>query len=172
MARNDLVGVGIVTVVAIIASILFTFSQVHANSPDFNQSSTAAATTTIVYMTPGTGTTTLAYDSLDNGSDSAVLLTQFTASSTSATLAIRLQYSQNGIDWYDDNLLSSTNSTTTAVKTVNVANSYAWAAAAAGANLKAIDVPTPTRYVRAIYSVTGANAGVWASLVAKKQQPD
>lgn len=162
-------------VLAIVAVGLLIFGytlRAHASAPDFNQTSTAAATTTLSYIGIGTGTTTLAYDSMFTGSDSAVLLTQFTASSTSSVLNIGVEYSQDGIDWYSDDLLTSLNSTTTPIKSIQVANTYSWTAAGTARTSKAIEIPTPTRYMRATYSMTGAAGAVWGSIVSKKQQPE
>lgn len=173
-------------VIAICAAALSLFVlfgvTAHAAAPDFNTASTAAATSTLVYITPGAATTTLIYHSSFTGSDSAVVLTQLTASSTSSVLNMSVDYAQGGFgidcsatplncDWYSDNLNGSLNSTTTPTKSIQVANSYSWTAASTARTGKAIEVPTPTRYVRVTYSMTGAAGGVWAQIVAKKQQP-
>lgn len=163
---------------AVLALVLATYLmlgmftlQTRAAAPDFNVVSTAAATTTVAYITPGTATTTLTYDSLFTASDQAVLFTQFAASSTSSVLNITAQYSQDGIDWYGDNLLVSTNSTSTPAKSIQIGNTYTWLAAGTATTSKAVFIPTPTRYTRVQYSMTGANGAVWGSMVAKKQQP-
>lgn len=171
------------TLIAAVVLLLGAFSfKAYANAPDFNAVSTAAATTTLAYMTPGTASTTLAYVSIFAASDSAVLLTELTASSTSTVLNINVEYAQGGngtdcsitqsaCDWFADNLNGSINSTTSPTKSIQTANSYTWAAASTARTMKAIEIPTPTRYVRVTYTVTGAAAGVWGQLVAKKQQP-
>lgn len=193
--ENNVLWAGVVLAAMAVIGVLFSgFSAAHANPIDMNVVQSAAATTTLVYMTPGTATTTIAYDSFNgdsNGSDSAVLLTQFTASSTSSILGIRLEYSQGvtGVDcvasptvcdWYADNLNAL--ATTSSTNTITTSGTFSWtfastsqAAAAVSATnnigLKATIIPVPTRYVRAIYTITGANGAVWKSIVAKKQQP-
>lgn len=162
---------GILLAAALLLSI-FGFSIAEAASVDFNVVNTAPATTTLSYMTPGTATTTLTYDTLFNGSDSAVLLTQFTASSTSSVLNMNVQYSQDGIDWYADDLIDSINSTTTPNKSIQVVNTYSWIALGTTVANRAITIPTPTRYTRVQYSITGAAGAIWGSMVAKKQQPE
>lgn len=147
-------------------------------------SSTASATSSVVYMTPGAATTTIYHDAYTNGqpraTDSAVLLTQMTASSTSATLGIKVEYAAEtpgvncttdptACDWYEDNLLASQNSTSSPVKSIQIANSYSWTAAATTRTNKAIEVSTPTRYTRTIYSLSGANAAIWGQIVPKRQ---
>ena len=67
---------------------------VHASPLEIHQSNTTA-TTTVSYMTPGTGTTTYYYDSYGSGyadpnaADRANMLVQFTASSTSSRAGLR-----------------------------------------------------------------------------------
>lgn len=132
----------------------------------------ALATSTPVYMTAGAATTTIQFDTgrgTAQGSDSAVLLTQFTASSTSSKLQIAFQYSQDGVDWYDSNL--NNQATTTATQDISVTQNFLWSAAASGRLLKAVVVNVPTKYVRALISVPvgAANGAVWAEFVAKQQ---
>lgn len=152
---------------------------------------TATATTTLTFMTPGTATTTLTYDSnqvlgtnqRNDGNtystDSAVLLTQLNASTTSTVLKVGIEYSNDGIDWYADNLQTITNATTSQALIVTTANSFTWTFASTTPNggavgntntsYKAVIIPTPTRFVRVFYSVTGANAAVWGTIIPRKQ---
>lgn len=153
--------------------LLYAFGA-HANPSDFTTVKSAASTTTVTYIVSGGNATTTPYDALngDNAADSAVLLTQFAASSTSSVLGIKIQYSQDGIDWYDDNLLESTNSTTSPTYSMQIPNTYSWTAVGTATSSKAIAVPTPTRYVRAVYTMTGAAGAVWNQMVVKKQTPE
>lgn len=133
---------------------------------------TAVSTTTPSYMTAGTATTTLVFDSYIPGvnkiSDEATLLVQNVASSTSSILNIAIQYSQDGIDWYSDNgsVASSTNPLP-----IQTANSYTWTAAGTATTSKALFLQTPVRFTRAVFTVpAGAAAGgVWAQIVAARQ---
>lgn len=171
MARKSN-AIAIATLLLAVAVLFLMFGlKTYAAAPDFNVTSTAAATTTASFITAGVSTTTLTYDSLFTASDKAVLLTQFAASSTSSVLNIGVQYSQNGIDWFDDELLESVNSTSTPVKSIQVANTYSWTAVGTATSSKAIYIPTPARFTRVQYSMTGANGAVWGAMVAKKQQP-
>lgn len=169
--RSNILAIGGIVCAAALLLAAVGFTPARAASPDFNVVSTAAATTTVSYMTAGTATTTLTYDSLYTGSDSAVLLTQFAASSTSSVLNITVQYSQDGIDWYGDNLMVLTNSTSTPAKSIQIGNTYTWLAASTATTSKAVLIPTPARYSRIQYSMTGAAGAVWGQMVAKKQQP-
>lgn len=149
--------------------------KVEANPSFFSPTvQTASATTTVNYATAGTGTTTLTYDTYTAGNtyktNSAVLFTQFAASSTASVLNINLQYSQDGIDWYSDNLVSAS-TTVNSVLYIQTANSYTWVAAGTATSSKAILIQTPTRFVRAIETIpVGAGAGaVWAQIVPNKE---
>lgn len=185
---------------AVIAATLlvlsfFTLGTVHANVGGFPPGAkTATATTTPAVMTPGTGTSTVVYDSYNiNGTneqttgvvsdtDEAALLVQFTASSTASKLKIAYEYSQDDVDWYQDGITILFASSTTGIISTNIPNSMSWTFASTsvgGAGILAsnnfateiLPVVTPTRYVRAVISDTGANAEVWAQFVPKKQQP-
>lgn len=200
--------IGIVGLMAA-ASLLCVASWAHANSSYFSiYAKTATATSTLVYQTPGTATTTLIYDSYQcqtagssycntTGSnevgtqnfmaaDLATLLLQFTASSTSSKLNVALEYSDDGIDWYQASPASiplGYASTTLPVSLTPVPQ-YVWAFASStlgGAGVvstnqidtRAIPVETPVRYIRAVFTCAlgGANCAVWAEFVPKKQQP-
>lgn len=144
------------------------------------------ATTTTSFMTPGAGTTTATFDTgcgTAGSTDNAVLLTQFTASSTASILNISYEYSQDNVDWYQSNL--SSQATTSSSQSLTAAQSYSWVFASttpggggssatgvfANRQMKVIEVRTPTRYVRAIFSTPlgSANDTVWAEFVAKRQ---
>lgn len=147
-----------------------------ANPLDIITSNTTA-TTTLSYLTAGNNIVTYTYDSYGGGvadpnaTDQAAALIQFTASSTSSVLSWNYQFSQNGVDWYDDN--TSFLATTTATSTMTQRQGYTWTAAGTAVALKAVELPaTPTRFVRMIFYTTGANAGVWATFIAQKQQPE
>lgn len=163
----------------------------HANPSYFaTATSTAAATTTPAYMTPGTATTTTpvydAYAQTTNGgltakADYAGLLVQFTASSTASKLTGNVEYSQDGIDWYRNYVFdpSQTSATSTA-NNINAPFMISWQFAsstvggAAQTNTNrstaAMLIPTPFRYTRVVFSMTGANGAVWAELVPIKEQ--
>lgn len=145
---------------------------------------TATATSSVAFLVSGTATSTLTYDTYTGGNnyiaDKAVLAIQFAGSSTSAVLGVNLEYSQDGIDWYKDNLSSL--STTTRGMYLQPANSYTWtfasstvggiaATVANGAtSTKALLIETPLRYVRAIFSISGANGAIWGQIIPIKQK--
>lgn len=116
--------------IALIASAMW-YSKADAQPSQFPSGSVTSVlgTTSPQYMTPGTATTTIVYDSFqicgtnqNNGgntwaTDSATLLLDVNASSTGTRFNVNLEYSQDCVNWYSD---ASTNvngfaTTTTAV---------------------------------------------------------
>ena len=179
-------------------SVYFISIQVVSANPSFflRSVSSSVGTSTITYMTPGAATTTEVFDTGASGAgsvDSAVLAIQFTASSTASTLAWRYEYSQGGsglscvvtpdsCDWYpEDEELSSLATSTVHVRTFSehtwlFASSTPGGAAVATSTSRAtkmVNVPTPTRYVRAVFYVPAGslNGAVWKEFISKRQSP-
>lgn len=164
-----LAGVG----VAMLFTAFGLINVANANPLQFKPTvQTATATSSVAYMTAGTATSTLTIDSNAPGqpfvTDQMALLIQNVASSTSSILNIAIQYSQDGIDWYSDN---GTVVATSTPFQIQVADTYTWTAAGTATTSKALFVRTPTRFVRAVFSVpAGAAAGgVWAQWVPSRQ---
>jgi hypothetical protein len=180
---------------ALIAAIAVfgTAGTAHANPSYFaNGTTTSAATSSPAYMTPGTGTSTTpvfdAYAQTTNGgltskADYAGLLLQFSASSTASKLTGNVEYSQDGIDWYRNYLTDPIQVGTTTWPTFNVGTpfSLSWqfassttggGAVASNSNRStaAMQIPTPFRYTRIVFSMTGGNGAVWAQLVPIKER--
>lgn len=182
---------------SVAALIVMLSAQVANANPSYfqrqNNGITDTATTSVNYMTPGTATSTYYFDAGQGtaGSvDSAVLLTQLTASTTSSTINIAYEYAQGGngdciatptiCDWYQNDLLSATSTSLNLTSQISATWTFASTtqgqagiipAANSNRQLKSFVVLTPTRYIRAIVSVPvgSTNAGVWAEFVAKKQ---
>lgn len=186
--RSWEIGAVLALAIAISTIFLIPLAPAHANPFRFPASAaTSAATTSPVYMTPGTATTTVTYDSYANGggsqaTDKATLLMQMTASSTSTTYNVALEYSQDGIDWYSDSQLTGTLATTTQVFQTNTPISYSIKYASttpdggivlANSNTayRALTIPTPTRFVRVFSSlaVGGTNGATWLQIIGQKQ---
>jgi hypothetical protein len=166
-------------------------STAHANPSVFaNATSTAAATTTLSYMTPGTATTTTpVYDAyaqtFAGGSiakaDYAGLLVQLTSSSSVTVLNATAEYSHDGIDWYRNFVVDPNTIGTTTAPVFSVTNpfSFRWQFATStvgGTGLgtsnratAALLIPTPFRFTRVVFSLTGGNGAVWAQLVPIKE---
>jgi len=175
----------------VILTALVSFPAFAYANPSFFAigTSTSAATTSPAYMTPGTGTsTTPVYDAYAQTfagtpykTETAGLLVQFSASSTNTVLGLGVEYSQDGIDWYRNFLIDGTQSgTTTSPFVLTAPFSMTWKFAsstlgtASTANptttTAAIAIPTPFRYTRVVFSMTGGNGAVWAQLVPIKEQ--
>lgn len=166
------------------AGIAFAASTVFVNT--VQTSSNPVATSTIVYMTPGTATTTLTYDSYPSGvsaTNGAALFLQVTASSTATKYLINEEYSQDGIDWYQGTFSSLNGYATTTIPT-NISQIPQWiwtyasstpglgaVTASVNTDARMIHIQTPTRFIRVIITMTGANGAIWAQLVPQKTQP-
>ncbi len=143
---------------------------------------TGSATTTVAYQTQGTGTTTPSLDSYTNGRTTALnnaqLLVQWVGSSTASTLDIRIECSDDNIDWYQS--CSGGGTATTTKFSLSYASSTAiggsgnrpktsYSGVTGEVNARAIDVDTPLRYTRAVIStpIGSLNNTVWAQFIAK-----
>lgn len=185
--------------IGVAVALLFLVSAIpaHANSVTFQRAGNTAATTSPVFMTAGTATSTYYYDAgVGNNfaADNASFLVQFTGSSTPlSTLNIQFEYSQGAAgfncavtpgacDWYKDSLLVGGISTTTQAAGLAVSNSYLLPMASTTLNGVAgnsartnriINVPMPTRYVRAVLTlpIGSQNGAAWGEFVGKKQTP-
>lgn len=196
MKKGILIGIAIMVLVTVFA-IIIQSEKAEANPSSFpGITQTAPATTTLSFLTAGTATTSLVYDSYGVGqptrADEAMLLVWLNATNTSTTLDITLQYSQGSgdgsncvttptkCDWFYS-ATAGDFATTTLVANISTVGSYRWTFASTSPVLgistgvasttRAIYVKTPTRYVRAVFTLpTGSsNAGVWAQFVPTKQ---
>lgn len=175
------------------------FEKAQANPSNIYGVQTAAATTSLVYMTAGTATTTLTLDNyignvlpgnyintnqpaVSGGvSDSVTALIQFTASTSGSILKVRPEISQDGIDWYPYNTPLATISTTTPIAGYS---DYQWTVATTSANglpgtsnaMKQLNSLTitnvPTRYIRLIFTIPigSSNGALWSEAWVKRQQ--
>lgn len=126
------------------------------------------ATTTAQFIVSTGNATSTVFDAYGQGTpkaiDSGVMLLNFTASSTSSILGISLQYSNNNVDWFGDTLIA-----TSTVTTINTPYTYSWQNPSTVVTSRAITVPFPTRYTRAVFTMAGANGSVWWQFVPKRQ---
>lgn len=177
---------GIIALMAATA-IMLTTSVVYATALfTGNRAMTAAATTTVVYMTPGTATTTLVYDAYErNGTnqtnsgnivipDKVALAVQGVSSSSISVLNIACEYSYDNIDWYQNNIYSATSS---GIMSITVPSTFSYTFASTTLNgvsignryAKIVTCPVVTQYVRAVLTNTGANLSLWATFIPTKQ---
>jgi hypothetical protein len=178
---NYLKKYGIQTSLVLALVFMSSVSFVKANPSFFIRQQSASATTTVSYMTAGTATTTLVFDTGVNAAgstDGAVLLTQFTASTTASQVAYTFEYSQDAVDWYSDRLDNGATttpqinlSTETTYLLTGVGERNGGVAGTSSTTLRAIVAKTPTRYIRAIYTIPvgSGNGAVYGEFIAKRQ---
>ena len=155
-----------------------------ANPLRFGSTSrSATATTSPTYMTSGTATTTSpTLDAYVQPSgfalDRATLLVRMGASSTASILNINIEYSHDAVDWYEEggtlvNGYATTSNPFYLTPVKNYVMNFASSTpglgtlGSIGTTTRAIKVETPTRYVRAVFSIpVGASASnVWSEWV-------
>jgi hypothetical protein len=171
-------------IIGIIAVALALVGGVAYANPSnfFSTAQTAAATTTYSYLSAGAGTTTLSMNYVRNSNTSAInsaLLTfQIAATNTvtGAPVRVRIEYSNDNVDWYSKTVENNANATTTQIS----AQEYAFSTATSttyvlnGTSSTAyasIPITAPLRYVRAVFYVPigGSSIGLWAELTPVKE---
>lgn len=197
MTTHTKFGIGalLAVFIALVAvSIFFMGTSAKANPLGFScPSYTATATTSPAFMTPGTATSTLLFDMYCvNGTNqpntgnthianTLALLTQFSASSSATSiLNIKTEYSQDNVDWYEDDFQFFTDATSTGSHAFALPQSAQWVFATSTVNGlisassnrggKVIRLNPPTRYVRIVYTLSGTtNGAVWGSILPIKE---
>lgn len=167
----------IILSVAVLALLgIFSVAQIVSANPLYFVPlvTTSSATSSPVTVTIATSST-LTLDSYTYGTtyalDRATLLIQQVASSSATITGISLQYSQDGIDWYSDNLTST--STTPNLQDITTSKSYQLQGnSTSSTTRKAIIVATPTRFVRAVFLNSVGTSTIWASFVPARQSPN
>ncbi len=177
----------IIAFVALSLTILaFNSAEVGANPSQILENKSAAATTTITYMTPGAATTTNAFDTQGDGgfpAESGQLALQVTATSTGVitpTVVVRFEDSQDGIDWYPRAIRTVTATTSLMTSdpfneiSLKIATSTTAGFGGSGTAQRyhfVIDAQPTMRYVRAVIRIPigGGNVGMWSNIIAKKQ---
>lgn len=177
--------VGLVAI-ALVSTLLFARSA-EANPDSFFRAQSSPATTTLNYLSPGAGTTTLATLDASQGNTfgfgSAALLVQLQGSTTpftntnyaTTTYRVDFEYSQNGIDWARP-VASSTVSNSVGPQgffiTLGETTIGGVKVATTSPTIRIFTVPTPTRFVRPVISIpigSPSNGAVWGEWVAKKE---
>lgn len=144
--------------------------------------STSSATTSPNFMTAGTATTTFnLYDTTqffdDSGFDQNQLFIAFKASTSAATLQWQYEFSNNAVDWYEEDIpvqygvgqgISTMDHASTTI-------THRWlpGSTVASTSYKTLTIPNnAARYKRVVFSIpVGSTAGaVWAQ-AANKQYP-
>lgn len=181
----------LISVISLASIVLagYGYNTVYANPSQIRDHMSAAATSTLSYMTGGTATTTNAFDTQNDGgfpADSATLAFQVTATSTGVDvpkITVRFEDSDDGIDWYSRAVsVNDSYPTTVASTTVMVAPEMSFLLSTSSANsyfgsgsLTRLHYNVPVgarmRYVRAVFYVPigGGKMGIWSDIYVKKQ---
>lgn len=182
------------------AVVLLGFAALTYANPFYTgtKAQSAVATTTIVFMTPGAATSTTVYDSYEQYGtnqtnagnltlpNSVAVILDGRASSTATTVAVACEYSDNyngstgNGDWYQNEIYAPT---TTGALPIGTALSFSFTYSSSTSQVggvggtassnrfqKLVECPVPTRFVRAVVSVSGANVSVWTQIIPKKQR--
>lgn len=143
---------------------------------------TAAATTTLNYMTPGAATTTVTCALGIEGAKSATVNYIVNASSTSAVFTSYVEESMDGIDWFPAPINQEASSTrpidlnlrdyvtfTFASSTIGggVAGELLGANGTNNRNHYEAVIPVRMKHVRVHTGLTGVNAGLWVRIVPR-----
>lgn len=168
-----------VVTLAICASIIAV--KAHANPiviPPQQNCKTAVATSTMTALATSSISTTLTCDAYNlspynvdpTGVVSASLAVQYDASSTAGILTIALQFSNDNIDWYE-NQTGNLDASSTGSQASYPAKTISLTPATTSPIKKVYSVPFPARYVRAIFTGTALSgtSTVWAEFWPLKQ---
>lgn len=171
MNKNKKIVISIV-VLAVIALAIFAFRSpkiVEAMESYFDRVRVSTATTTPSYMTPGTGTSTLAVDTWNV--DKVDLFINMTASTSVATLNWTYEYSNNGIDWYYEDAQSVTGTSQILHASTTVTHSWRPGSTVASTTRKVLTLPDiASNYKRVTFflPIGTTNASIWYEFTAKR----
>lgn len=160
--------------IAVIGISVFSFSFLLVRNATANPSqltsencpSTSAASTSVAYMTPGTGTTTCTMVTVNT--ELVDIGIQFNASDTAATLSWEVEFSRDGIDWYgEDGRTLTSNIAVTHGSTTPV---HSWNPQVAGISRKSITLSDlASELTRVRFYVTGGNGSFFAVKSLKQE---
>ena len=128
-------------------------------------STSAATSTTSTFPTAATRVTLDldAYTYASTALNSATLLIQVVSTTSTSVVTFTRQYSQDGIDWFTDNLSTTTTAGNIALGT---GRTFSITGNAVSSTTRAVvSIPTPTRYVRISAANTVASSTLWMQWV-------
>lgn len=183
-----------------VAAAIFAIASnsAHANpSAFFISAKTSVSTTTPTFQTPGTGSSTIVYDSYgvngtnqtNNGgsagyaANAVTVLDQFSASSTASQQNLNFEFSDDGIDWYQATVSDMYNGyATTSLPLSPMVPQMQWKFASStpgqigvavnnNFDTRAIRINVPTRYVRVVATCAlgGTNCATWLQILPEKE---
>ena len=175
--------------ILIIAMFLTAFAiyqakPANANPDFFCEDRLNAASTTLTFMTPGTATTTHTYENCGGTTSarSAILFFQYTASTTDPLLNLRIEHSQDNIDWYPASVALEEFATSTSLTGDSATFDFTTLATSTNNNggtgtdarlHRSLEIETPTQFTRVIFSlpIGTSNGAIWSQFVSKKELP-
>lgn len=178
--------------IVLIAILAVSISRVHAIQSSVFTETTAVATSTATYMTAGTATTTYQVDSGNTFAsgkpgpgvlqtiDAQQIFLEWISAQATSTLAYQIQVSNNNVDWYGMNSLTSTtpgNSSGNWNVASSTVNTYYWTPGIGGnattTNFTSIVLPPVIApHERIVFSVpVGSPAGAIYAEINLKQLP-
>lgn len=172
LKRNSL-GLIVVAAAVLLLGIFGFYVQRATAAPDAVISEASATATTTVSYLPIGGSTTFQFDSNTYPSNKiqsmqSVTVTslyfQYAASSTSSTLIVTPQYSNNNVDWYGFNqAIGTQNGTTGSTTLASTTLSYAFTASGIATSSQVIVLPSvPALHERVLFTQTGAAGAVYS----------
>lgn len=172
LKRNSLGLVVMLAAIILLGAFGFYIQKTQAAPDAVISEASATATTTVSYLPIG-GSTTYQFDSNTVPSNkiqsmqsvtATSLYFQYAASSTSSTLVVTPQYSNNNIDWYGFNqaigtTVGATGSTTLASTSLN----YTFTASGVATSSQVIVLPAvPALHERVLFTQIGAAGAVYS----------
>ncbi len=145
----------------------------------------AAATSTLAYMTPGTATTTTGCNLYIDGARTATANIVVNASSSLAVFNVYVEESMDGQDWFPVAPIQVGSTSVAFNAGLRAFTSFTFASSTIGQtgigvgsntlgvngthnrNHYTFDIPVRMKRVRILTTLTGANAGVWQQIVPR-----
>lgn len=179
--KNNLL-TGAVAVFIIVCLLGFFALKTHASPATIQFETSAAATTTVTYLTSGGASTAFQFDSQTFGSNKVASMIpisatsvylQVAASSSATIYSVTPQWSNNGVDWYG--FQQTLGTTATGVQQFATSTiSYLWTPGTTSTTSAVFVLPNvPTYHARVLVSTTGAAGAVYieADLRTDAQTP-
>lgn len=129
--------------------------------------SSATATSTFTYLTPGAASSTIAFDS--EAADLVGLNLVAQGSSTLSNLLVGFQFSNDQNDWFNYNCGDTTPTDGVITRTDGCVNSWnlATSSTLVWKTLSFNFFPIASKYARLVLGASGANAGVWSQIILR-----
>lgn len=165
-------------------SSIFGVMKVYAQpSYDMAATKTATATTTLNWLTPGAGTTTVTLPTplslgMSTKYDKAIVMFEMSATNTvvAPKMNIRIEHSMDGIDWFSETAASSSSATIGLMPSefaFNMATSSTYSNTGNTVTRlhSSLLIDTPTAYNRVVFydPVGGSNISLWAAVQPYKE---